>query len=143
MILSNENLFSDNQAVTATAISTNQIDLGVKGTPVGAVSALLGDPAPGNPVELAILVTQTFTKLTSLKVAVETGASATLGTEVASITVPLANLKAGYQVPLRFLPEGITGRYVGLRYTVTGTAPDAGKILAGITLGQQSNRVGV
>lgn len=143
MILSNENLFSDNQAITATALSTNQIDLKEKGTPVGGVSALIGDPALGNPVEIVIQVTQAFNNLSSLKVAVETGATSSLGTVVADTTVPLAKLKAGNRVPIRFLPEGITGRYVGLRYTVTGTAPTAGKVIAGVTLGNQTNVVGV
>ena len=37
MILSAQQLFSDDQAITASADSTNVIDLGVPGTPFGAV----------------------------------------------------------------------------------------------------------
>lgn len=142
-ILSNESLFSNEQAVTVTALSTNVIDLGERGTPVGGKTALIGDISLGNPIEILCQVNEDFATLTSLKIAIEVGATASLGTEVASITVLLASLVTGYQFPLRYLPTLGTGRYLGLRYTVAGSTATAGKVTAGVTLGNQTNRVGV
>ena len=34
-------LFSENQVITATAVSTNSIDFGAAGTPVGALGAVV------------------------------------------------------------------------------------------------------
>ena len=143
MILSNESLFSNKQAITATALSTNVIDLGEKGTPYGGVAPLEGDLGPGCGVPLAIRVNEDFNNLTSLKIALEVGDTDTLGTEVASATVLAADLVAGYQFPLLHLPLGTKGRYLGVRYTVTGTAPTTGKVTAGLTMGQQTNITGV
>lgn len=142
MILSNESLFSDGQAITATAISTNVMDMGAAGTPVGAAAALNHDVGKGTPIPLLVQVTEAFNNLTSLTIAIETGSSASLGTVVASFTVALADLTVGYRIPYEMLPKGL-GRYVGLRYTVTGgTAPTTGKITAGLTMGVQNNVTG-
>lgn len=141
MILSKESLFSDGQAVTATALSTNVMDLGAAGTPHGASAPLNHDVGKGTPVPLLVQVTEDFNTLTSLTIAIETGAAATLGTVVASFSVPLADLKAGYRIPYEILPKGL-GRYLGLRYTVVGTAPTTGKITAGLTMGVQNNVTG-
>lgn len=143
MILSNESLFSNKQAITATALSTNVIDLGERGTPYGAVAPLEGDIGLGTPIPVNIRVNEAFNNLTSLKIALEVGATESLGTEVASVTIPVAALEAGYQFPLLHLPAGIKGRYLGVRYTVNGTAPDAGKVTAGLTFGHQTNITGV
>jgi hypothetical protein len=43
MILDNTNIFSDGQAITATANSTNVIDIGAAGTPQGASVAIARD----------------------------------------------------------------------------------------------------
>lgn len=143
MILSNESLLSNNQKVTATALSTNIIDTGVKGTPIRGQAALAGDVAKGTPIEILVQVTEAFNNLTSLTVTVETGAADTLGTVLASETIVVANLKIGKRLNLRYLPDGV-GRFLGVRYTVTGgTTPTTGKVTAGITLGVPSNVVGV
>jgi hypothetical protein len=142
MILSNQQLFSDDQAVTATAISTNVIDLGLTGTPYGAAAPLNGDVGKGNPIESLFQVTADFATLTSLTVAIETGATASLGTVLASVVVPVAALKTGYRLPIRFIPDGLVGRYLGMRYTVTGSNATAGTVTAGITLGVQTNITG-
>lgn len=143
MILSNQNLFSDDQAVTATAVSTNVIDLGAPGTAYGAAAAFHQDIGKGASIPVLVQVTEDFDNLTSLTVAIETGSSDSLGTVVASQTIALADLIAGKQLNIKCLPNGVDERYLGLRYTVTGPTPSAGKITAGITMGVQTNVTGV
>lgn len=142
MILSAQQIFSDDQAITATAVSTNVIDLGAAGTPYDAAAALNQDIGKGTKVPILIQVTEDFNTLTSLTIAIETGATTSLGTVVLSKTVLLAALVEGYQFPVNVLPDEIDKRYLGVRYTVAGTAPTTGKITAGITMGVQTNITG-
>lgn len=142
MILSAQQLFSDDQAITASADSTNVIDLGVAGTPYGAAAALNDDVGKGNKIPILIQVTEAFNNLTSLTINISTGAATTLGTTIASQTIALANLVVGKQINIDVLPEGITERYLGIEYVVTGSAPSTGKITAGITMGNQTNVTG-
>lgn len=141
-ILSAQQLFSDDQAITATAISINVIDLGVADTPYGGKAALKQDVGKGAPVPILIQVTEAFNTLTSLTITLETGATTSLGTVLNSEVVTLANLIVGKQTFMQFLPNGTTGRYLGVRYTVTGTNPTLGKVTAGISGGNQTNIVG-
>jgi hypothetical protein len=142
MILSAQQLFSDDQAITATADSTNVIDLGVPGTPYGGVAALTQDVGKGAKIPILIQVTEAFNTLTSLTISISTGATTALGTSVISKVVPLADLVVGYQFPIEVLPNEITERYLGIEYTVTGTAPTTGKITAGVSMGNQTNVTG-
>jgi hypothetical protein len=144
MIFSKESLFSDDQAITADAVSTNIIDLGVRGTPYGGAAALTGDYGKGNYIPILIQVTEAFNTLTSLTITIETGPNADLSssTVVATETLALAALTLGKQTFLKVLPTGLTGRYLGIRYNVTGTDPTLGKITAGITPGVQTNFTG-
>jgi len=142
MILSAQQLFSDDQAVTATAISTNVIDTGVRGTPFGAAAALNGDIGKGNPIPVLVQVTADFNTLTSITVTLETGATTSLGTVLASEIILLADLVAGKQTHMQVLPKDVTGRYLGVRYTVGGTPATLGNITAGITMGNQTNITG-
>lgn len=140
MIYDNTLLLSDQQAITATAASTNTIDLGATGTPFGG-SAIVRDIGRGGQIPLAVNVVQTFNNLTSLQVSVQTSPDASTWTTIDSgRTVPLAELTAGFQfrVPAD-LPEGTNARYVRLNYTVTGTAPTTGKITAGVVAARQTN----
>lgn len=139
MILSQESLFSDAQVLASgEAISTNVMQLVKRGQPVFSAAPFIGDIGKGNPVPLLIQILEDFTGTGDLVVNVETGATATLGTVVASVTIPAEALKAGYRSNLQFLPEGITGEFLGLRYT----SPGAVKITAGIVGGRQSNGAG-
>ena len=142
MIFSAEQLFSDDQAITATAVSTNVIDFGTPGTPYDAAATLNQDVGKGAKIPISIQVTEDFDNLTSLDIAIETGSTSSLGTEVVSKTVLLADLVQGYQYPIDVLPNEINEQYLGIRYTVTGTAPTAGTITAGITMGNQTNITG-
>jgi hypothetical protein len=137
MILDKQNLFSDQQAITASAASTNQIDLGATGTPTYAAAALKSDLGISN-VPVLIQVTETFATLTSLAVSVQTDNDPAFGspkTVVASAAVAAAELKAGYRFPIVWVPRGTDERYLRLSYTVAGTNATAGKITAGITTG--------
>lgn len=144
MILSAQQLFSDDQAITATAISENVIDLGVPGTPYGAVAALNQDVGKGASVPVLIQVTEDFATLTSLTITVEVSAAAGLTSPkvLATETILVADLLAGKQTFMQVLPNGADLRYLGVRYTVTGTAATAGKITAGISMGNQTNITG-
>lgn len=142
MIFSLRQLFSDDQAITASADSTNVIDLGVPGTPYDAAATLNQDIGKGNKVPILIQVTEAFNNLTSLEIKISTGATTALGTNVISKTILLADLTVGKQFPIEVLPNEITERYLGIEYVVTGTAPTTGKVTAGITMGNQTNITG-
>lgn len=142
MILSAQQLFSDDQAITATAVSTNVIDLGVPGTPFGAVAPLNQDVGKGNKVPVLVQVTEDFNNMTSVSIAIETGATTALGTAIVNETVLLADAVAGKQFVIEVLPNQLTERYLGIRYTVVGTAPSTGTMTAGITMGNQTNVTG-
>lgn len=144
MILSQQQLFSDAQDVTADAISENVIDLGVRGTPYDGAAALIGDKGKGTPVPILVQVVEDFATLTSLTVTLETSANADLSssTVLATETILLADLVAGKQTFMQVLPNGVTGRYLGLRYNVNGSDATAGAITAGISMGNQTNQYG-
>jgi hypothetical protein len=141
MIMDRTLLFSDGQAITATAASTNLVDLGATGTPYGG-SALVRDIGYGNEVEMVCTVTQTFNNLTSLTISIQTDDNASFSSATTVWTSPaytLAQLAVGakYLLPDQ-LPAGVNERYVRLNYTVAGTAPSTGKITAGVVAGRQS-----
>lgn len=132
MITDYENILSDDQAITATASSTNVIDL------AGASV----DPGIGARRLLRITVTEAFTNLTNLAFALRTsntlsGTALASATTVYTITKLLAALTLGAKIDIP-LPPGLN-RYIDLNYTVTGSAPDAGKIHACIVLDAQNN----
>lgn len=141
MILDNNNILSDGQAITATVNSTNVIDIGAAGTPFGAAVALNRDIGIGTEIDLICNVTQAFNNLTSLKVALVSDDNSSLSSpkEIASKTYALADINAVKQ--LKFpaeIPHGADERYLGLVYTVTGTAPTTGKITAAVVAARQS-----
>lgn len=144
MIFSAQQIFSDDQAITATAISTNVIDLGAADTPYGAQAALYQDIGKGNKIPLLVQVTEAFNTLTSLTITVEASAAAGLTSPDVLFTqvIPLASLTVGKQINIDVVPNGITKRYLGVRYTVTGTNPTLGKVTAGIVAGVQTNVTG-
>lgn len=128
MILDEQGLFSNNQAITATCVSTNVLDMGKR------------EVSFGTPIPLLIKVTEDFDKLTSLSVSVETSLDEGFTTPVklTETTITLANLKKDKVIPIEFLPKGNLG-YMRLKYTVTGTAPTQGKVLAAIPDGVEQS----
>lgn len=142
MIFDSEALFSDDQAITASAASTNYMDLGAPGTPVGGAAALTRDIGPGNPIPIVVQVTEKFLTLTSLKVAVQVDDNTSFGsatTVLESEAIVLASLLVGYTFALNWIPHKTNERYLRLYYTVGGSSATAGKVTAGITGGHQTN----
>ena len=141
MIFDKETQFSDGQAITADAASTNLIDLGATGTPYGSSVALVRDIGKGCTIPVVCMVSEAFNNLTSLKITMQVDDNAAFSSakEVASRTYALAELDGGIlEFPSAFI-EGVSERYVRLFYDVTGTAPTTGKITAGVVAGRQSN----
>ena len=129
MLLDLENLFSDNQAITADAASTNIIE----------TKGIFKDGANGTP--LLIQVTEDFATLTSLNIQVQTAEDEAFTTPVTLTetgAIAAATLKAGYVAPINFIPKGNKG-YMRLYYDVTGSNATAGKITAGIVAGDEGS----
>lgn len=133
MVRDDQLMFSDGQAITATANSTNVIDL--KNTAPGILHA-------GQPVRLDARVGAAFNNLTNLRVDLVTADNAALSTNpvvLDSATVLLAGLTAGAEISGLQFAQGTAKRYLGLVYTVTGTAPTTGTVSAGLLLDKQTN----
>lgn len=143
MIIDNTLVLSDSQAVTATARSTNIIDLAAAGTPWGATNAVRRDVGIATEIPLLIEITEAFNNLTSLTVQLEVDDDPAFGSPRIVAVGPatlLASLTLGAKIQFPAeLPEGTNERFLGLRYTVAGTAPTLGKVFASITAGNQTN----
>ena len=128
MILDEQGLFSNNQKVTTSVASENVLDLGKR------------EVSFGTPVELLIQVTEDFNNLTSLDIKVQTSVDEDFSDSVDLIeqTMTLAELTQGAVSAIKFLPKGNLG-YMRLFYTVNGSAPTKGKIVAGIVDGVQES----
>jgi len=126
MRLDSQAIFSNEQAITATAASTNVVEL-------SKTNGKFSEVAYGKPIPLLIQVVEDFATLTSLTVAVQTDDNAAFSsaTTLASATLAVAALKAGAKFPIKEIPAGNEG-FVRLYYTVTGSNATAGKITAGI-----------
>ena len=135
MILDKQNLLSEDQAITATARSTNVIDLGALGISKGDAD-----------VEVFVQVTTAFDSAAddgTLVVALMTDSDATIGTGgvvlYQTAAIAEATLVAGYQFSLGKIPVNAL-RYIDLNYTVDGTGNfTAGKVTAGLILDRQTN----
>lgn len=141
MIFDLQTLFSDGQAITADAASTNIIDLGATGTPYGG-NALVADYGKGTKIPIFLYVTESFNTLTSLTISlqVDTVENFASPTTVLSKTYTLAQLVAGFAADFpEYIPEGANERYLRLFYDVTGTNPTTGAITAGVVAARQTN----
>ena len=130
MYLDKANQFSDSQALTATALSTNVLDLGVS-NPLG-----VGEPmAVVFNVEVAADQTTGDEDYTFAVEAASTAAIDTARKELGRLifesgtpTAPALDadlLVAGFifALPLPVVPTSVAGRYLGVRYTLAGTTP--------------------
>ena len=118
MILDADLVFSNKQAVTATATSTNKIDLGVAGDAIG------------QELTIHVVVDTAFATLTSLTVSLETSADDSTWTTVLSgPAIARASLTKGASIFCVRVPQGLS-RYVRLKYTVGGSNATAGKVTA-------------
>ena len=142
MLLSVQQTFSDSQALTGTAASTNIIDLGATGTVLGAPAALIRDIGKGEPIEILVTLIvggggTTPTLDVDLEVDDNDGFSS--ATTVAS-SQQIAGGAAGDRVSLYWIPEGTNERYMRLNYTLGGTSPTY-TVTAGVVAADQTNVV--
>lgn len=141
MLMSEQQLFSDAQAVTTTAASTNLIDLGATGTPLGAPAALVRDIGKGKPIPIFVrlLAAAGGTSPTlDVTVQIDDNVGFASPTTVAA-AAQVAGGAAGEEVYLDvYLPEGVNQRYLRLMYTAGGTTPTH-SITAGVVMAKGSN----
>lgn len=140
MLLNVNELYSDGQAVTATAVSTSTIDHNPNPGTAYNGQAIVRDIGPGQRLQLFAKVTEAFATLTSLKVSLESSADdSTYVIHWITDAILLATLVIGYDIPLPGFPSRAVRRYTRLRYTVAGSNATAGKITAGIVLDLDTN----
>jgi len=112
---------SEDQAITASAASTNTIDL-----------SQARDIGEGKPLYAVFTVTQAFNNLTSILLEVVTSDNADLSSPVIQSmqSVLLAGLTVGSQYTVVVPPQiaSLGKRYLGAYFAVTGTAPSTGKV---------------
>lgn len=128
MILDNELIFSDGQAITGTAVSTNAVD--AKSAGIGA----------GRQLPIYLVIDEDFDNLTSLNFALQESSddgSTDPYEDVLSKEIDLADLTAGNRLYLFSIPPG-TEQYLRLNYTVTGTDPTTGEVSTGIVMDLQT-----
>lgn len=131
MILDQNAIFSDAQAIVASAVSTNTYDLGLPGVAAYNSVQLKRNIGKGCEIPLLIQVVEDFDALTSLTIHVQSDDNVGFSSakNVMSETVLLADLKAGYISNIDKLPE-IKEQFIRLSYVVAGSNPTVGKITA-------------
>jgi hypothetical protein len=143
MIFDRTLLFSNAQAITADAASTDILDLLATGTAYGHAAALQKDMGKGAEIPLLIQVVEAFNTLTSLRFVVQCDDNAGFSSpkDVLEVTLPLASLTVGRTIPMVAIPPGVNERYMRIFYDVIGTNPTLGKVTAGVVEGVQTNAV--
>lgn len=141
MITDKLNTFSAAQVISATAVSTNVIDLG----PLGGNNTVR-DIGQGEPVQLTVRVGSTaMAGGTSIQAVLETSLSEGSGytTLLAGPVVPLASLTAGAKIFEGPVPTGVQ-RYLRMNYVVVGPFTGSSNVNAGLveTLQNPSNQFG-
>ena len=135
MILDYQNLFSNDQALTTTAASTNVIDL-------GADDAYIQDANEKGDVKLWAQVTTALAGGTSVQAVLQEDDDVAFGTAVTlvqSAAIAAASLVAGYQFPIE-MPSRISKRYLRINYVIVGTFT-SGAVSAGLVLEKQTANV--
>lgn len=113
-------IFSDEQAITATAASTNVIDFGEANANLGA----------GTPLIINFIITEAFATCDSLQISLQHGSTSTPSTELINLPAILtASLTKGAYIPEIMIPSQHL-RYLRLYYTIAGSNATKGKIFA-------------
>ncbi len=128
MILDEQGLFSNKQAITESCVSENVLDMGKR------------EVSFGTPVGLFIQIAETFNNLTSLSIKVQTSMEEDFSSNVDLVEqkMLLDELTKGAVSSIKFLPKGNLG-FLRLVYTVDGTNPTQGAIIAGVVDGVQES----
>ena len=140
MLFSAQQLFSEAQAVTTTAVSTNIIDLGATGTVLNAPAALIRDIGKGEPIDIRIQLLAdaggtTPTLVATLEVDDNSGFSSA---KIVGTSATITSGTEGQVVSIHWVPDGTDERYLRLNYTTGGTTPTH-SITAGIVGARQTN----
>ena len=115
MIIDAQNLFSDAQALTATAVSTNVIDLGAdRNIGIGEPMAVV--------VCIDVALDGTTTDETYV-VTVQSGSTATPTTVIATRTITYTEGVIGAKFVLPLPADTSADRYLRVNYTLGGTTP--------------------
>ena len=132
MHLDNNTLLSDKQAVVASAVSTNVLDLKALGITYDNVQ--LGRRQFIEDVPFMVQVTEDFDALTTLDIIFQTDDNVGFASakDVFTVNVALTELVAGYQWPIDKLPRGINEQFFRMSYVVNGANPTVGQISAGV-----------
>jgi hypothetical protein len=122
-------IFSDGQAITASADSTNVIDLGATPT-LRALSI-------ASPLYVRVVVTEAFNTLTSLDIGVKSDSTTNMDTSetvhgTRNILLAALTLGAEFVIPIDRVSQTYE-RYLGIEYTVNGSNPTLGKLTAVLT----------
>lgn len=133
---------SDQQAITATAVSTNVYDQGQSGTVYKAAAALSQDLGKGKKLPFLMQVTQDFTAAgaATLQFQIQTSVDAAFTSPVILYTseaIPKASLVAGYQAPLDVMIRR-TLRFIRVNYIVATGPMTAGAVTAGFVAAVQT-----
>lgn len=139
-------MLANAQAVTVSAPSTNVIDLGATGTPMFSASAIVRDIGKGSGIPLLIQIVEAFAAAgaATLQVQISTDDNPAFGTPKQvwlSPVLAIADLKPGKQLPIDFIPKGTDERYLRLDFIVASGPFTAGKVTAGVTMGNQTANV--
>ena len=130
MTIDAQTLFSDAQAVTASAASANVLDLGVAGR------------SSGHPLALFVLCAETATAegAATVTVQLQTDDNADFSSArllLQTATIPKAELIAGQRLFLGTVPAGAE-RFLRLFYSVASGPLTAGRLSAGLALDLQT-----
>lgn len=146
MYIDTQARFAVLQAVTASAISQDVIDLGAvttggAGTPFNAVQ----DIGIGEVINLVVNIGTAFSggAATSMTITLESATDVGLTTGVTvhqSVNFTTAQLTANTQRLVSFIPSAPFARFIGLRFAPQGGSYAAGTISAYVVLDVQANR---
>lgn len=135
MILDRQTLFSNSQAITATANSTDVYDLGVR--------RRVANPDADFEIYLKVMEAFTAAGAGTLAVSLVTADDSALTTNADTLmttsAIGKATLVVGYEPAKWSVPSVRLRRFLGLVYTVATGPMTAGKITAGLAFGRDDN----